>query len=100
MDIPLFIWIFIGNFFCYIMGTLEGRKSWGAKLFGRSRAWIKIYKNDTSELHVETLGDSFRMMRAICGHLKVEGYEVDKILEAYYAALIKGKAPAGSEEEA
>ena len=92
--------VFCGNLFCYFMGWAFGRKSWGAKLFGRSRAWVKIYKNGDSVLHAETLDDSFRMMCTICGHLKVEGYEVDKILEAYYAALIKGKAPANSEEEA
>lgn len=94
-----FIAVFCGNLFCYFAGWAFGRKSWGAKLFGRSRAWIKIYKNGDSELHAETLGDDIGMMHAICGHLKGEGYEVDKILRAFHAALLKGNTPTESEEK-
>ena len=95
-----FIVTLCGNLFCYFAGWAFGRKSWGAKLFGRSRAWIKIYKNGDSELHAETMGDDIKMMHAVCGHLKTEGYKVDKILDAFYAALIKGNAAEESEEEA
>ena len=87
-----------GNLFCCFVGWAFGRKTWGAKLFCRSRAWIKIYKNGDSELHAEKLGDDIRMMRAICGHLKGEGYDVTKILDALYAALLKGNMPAKSED--
>ena len=89
---------FCGNLFCWWVGYFFGRKTWGAKLFGKSKAWIKIYKNGDSELHAEKLGDDIRMMHALCGHLKCEGYDVTKIMDAFYAALIKGNMPAENED--
>jgi hypothetical protein len=100
MDIPLFISICIGNFFCYIMGTLAGRKSLGAKLFSRARAYIKIYKNGDIELHARQLGDDLKMFFTVCRHLEAEGYNMDAVEKSFTQAIIEGNEPDESEEEA
>lgn len=100
MDTPLFISICIGNFFCYIMGTLAGRKSMGAKLFSRARAYIKVYKNGDTELHARQLGDDFKMLFAVCRHLEAEDYNMEAVEKSFAQAIIEGNKPDESEEEA
>lgn len=100
MDIPLFISICIGNFFCYIMGTLAGRKALGMKLFSRARAYIKAYKNGGTVLHARRLGDDFKMFIAVCGHLEIEGYNMEAVKKSFAQAIIEGNKSDESEEEA
>lgn len=99
MDLARFIATFIGNLFCYTMGYIAARKSIGAKLFGRSRAWIKVYKNGDTELRAEILGDDIKMMHALCHHLEGEGYNMDDVQKEFFKAMIKGNMPKGSDGE-
>lgn len=84
-----FIPVLIGNFVCYLLGTLVGRVFAGERLFGKTRAFLKRYKNGDCFMHVPTIGDDIAMISCICIHLEGEGYNMDDVKEAFEQAMSK-----------
>ena len=51
------------------------------KLFNRPRAYTKVYKDNSVEMHAETIGDLVTMMKSCAINLKIQGLSWFTILE-------------------